>query len=108
MFRITKNKLVFCVESNATFSYFCSVVKVGVTNPVPIRSMSTSKNSSSTAAEMPAEEDRVKLLTSTDDNYGGVIVELDQPMDSTTFISILRASIAHWKQLVVFHNSCLL
>ncbi|KAK7246018.1 hypothetical protein RIF29_40875 [Crotalaria pallida] len=28
---------------------------------------------------------KVKLLTSTNDNHGGVIVEMDQPMDSTTF-----------------------
>ncbi|PNY15672.1 nudix hydrolase 2-like protein [Trifolium pratense] len=59
--------------------------------------MSTSPISSQTTAEDQVQ--RVKLLTSTDDNYGGVIVELDQLMDSTTFVSILKASILHWKQL---------
>jgi len=51
---------------------------------------------------MAAEDQvqRVNLLTSTDDNYGGVIVELDQHMDSATFVSILRASVSHWKLLV--------
>lgn len=81
-----------------------------MTGPVPVRSMTTPPISSLTAAAMTAEDQvqQVELLTSTDDDYGGVIVELDQPMDSTTFVSILRASILHWKQLVVFHISCLL
>ena len=51
---------------------------------------------------------QTELLTSTDDDHGGVIVEMDEPMDSATFVSILRVSILHWKQLVVFHKSCLL
>lgn len=42
----------------------------------------------------------IELLTSTDDDYGGVIVEIVDPIDSTTFLSILRASISHWKHLV--------
>ncbi|KAK2448009.1 nudix hydrolase [Trifolium repens] len=74
-----------------------SRVKFGVTARVPIRCMSTSPISSQTTLEDQVQ--RVKLLTSSDDNYGGVIVELDQLMDSTTFVSILRASILHWKQL---------
>lgn len=46
------------------------------------------------------EDDQIQLLTSTDDDYSGVIVELmDHPiMDSTTFLSILRPSISNWKQ----------
>ncbi|KAH1040985.1 hypothetical protein AAZX31_09G014000 [Glycine max] len=63
--------------------------------------MSTSTISSAITSETAAEDQvqRVNLLRSTDDNYDGVIVELDQPMDSTTFISILRASVSHWKKL---------
>ncbi|RHN72690.1 putative hydrolase [Medicago truncatula] len=67
-----------------------SRVKIGVTTAVPIRCMSTAADD---------QVQRVKVLKSTDDKYGGVIVELDQPMDSTTFVSILRASILHWKQM---------
>lgn len=72
--------------------------------------MSTSKISPLNAEEMTVEDQvqQVKLLTSTNDYHGGVIVEMDQPMDSTTFVSILRASISHWKQLVVSCISCLL
>ncbi|GAU14731.1 hypothetical protein TSUD_203800 [Trifolium subterraneum] len=45
-----------------------------------------------------SEENQLQLLTSTDDDYGGVIVQIDQSaMDSTTFLSILRHSISNWK-----------
>lgn len=46
------------------------------------------------------EEQQIELLTSTDDEYSGVIVQLmDHPIiDSTTFLSILRPSISNWKQ----------
>ncbi|KAE9599126.1 putative hydrolase [Lupinus albus] len=78
-----------------------SAVKIGMKTRVPIRSMSTSKFSQLSVEEMTTGDQvqRLKLLTSTNDDHGGVIVEMDQPMDSTTFVSILRASISHWKQL---------
>ncbi|KAL0543513.1 hypothetical protein IC582_018609 [Cucumis melo] len=41
---------------------------------------------------------RVELLDANEDDHGGVIVELDKPMNSEVFVPILRASIAHWKQ----------
>ncbi|CAI8590517.1 unnamed protein product [Vicia faba] len=74
-----------------------SRVKIGVRTWIPIRCVSNSPISSKNASEDPFQQG--KLLTSTDDYYGGVIVELDQLMDSTTFVSILRASILHWKKL---------
>ncbi|XP_004134806.1 nudix hydrolase 10 [Cucumis sativus] len=40
----------------------------------------------------------VELLDANEDDYGGVIVELDKPMNSEVFVPILRASIANWKQ----------
>ncbi|KAJ1427112.1 NUDIX hydrolase domain [Sesbania bispinosa] len=63
--------------------------------------MSASTNPSITPVQMTAQDQvqQIKLLTSTDDDHGGVIVEMDEPMDSTTFLSILRASISHWKHL---------
>lgn len=94
-----------CIEFNVSFSQFPLIVKIGVTTPTRIRCMSTSPISSQNASEAQVQRD--KVLTSTDDYYGGVIVELDQPMDSTTFVSILRASILHWKQLVVFNFTIL-
>ncbi|XP_057420901.1 nudix hydrolase 2-like isoform X2 [Lotus japonicus] len=74
-----------------------------MTTPIPVTSMSDTTDSSLAAVQMTAEEQvqQIELLTSTDDDHGGVIVEMDErePMDSTTFLSILRASISHWKQL---------
>nr|XP_027192971.1 nudix hydrolase 2-like isoform X3 [Cicer arietinum] len=46
---------------------------------------------------MSAEVDEVEVLTSSDDDYGGVIVHINLPIDSTTFLSILRSSISNWK-----------
>jgi len=74
-----------------------------VTTLVPVPFTSTSIDSSLTEAQMTAEDQvpKIELLTWTDDEYGGVIVEMDKPMDSATLLSTLRASISHWKQLVV-------
>ncbi|CAI8615900.1 unnamed protein product [Vicia faba] len=58
--------------------------------------------SASTDSSLTAQEDQpqqIQLLASTDDDYDGVIVEInDLVMDSTTFLSILRPSISSWKQ----------
>lgn len=95
--RIKKDKPVFYIGSNVNFAHASLAVKVRVATPVP------------TAVQMTAEDQvqQIELLTSTDDDYGGVIVEMDEPMDSTAFVSILRASISHWKQLVVSPIGCL-
>lgn len=72
-----------------------------MTTLVPVPFTSTSIDSSLTEAQMTAEDQvpKIELLTWTDDEYGGVIVEMDKPMDSATLLSTLRASISHWKQL---------
>ena len=43
---------------------------------------------------------QIQLLTSTDDAYGGVRVEIKNPMDSNVFGDLLRASISQWRQKV--------
>ncbi|XP_073004231.1 nudix hydrolase 2-like isoform X2 [Typha latifolia] len=40
----------------------------------------------------------VELLPAINDDHGGVIVELETPMDSQTFSSSLRASLSNWKK----------
>lgn len=76
-----------------------------MTTHFPIQSMASSTSSMSKAPQVAAEDEllQVKILTSTNDDHGGVIVEMNEPMDSTTFVSILRASISHWKHLVFLH-----
>lgn len=41
---------------------------------------------------------RVELLSALNDNYGGVIVEMKESMDSLAFITLLRASILEWRR----------
>ncbi|RVW95105.1 Nudix hydrolase 2 [Vitis vinifera] len=50
---------------------------------------------------------QIELLTTTDDDYGGVHVEIKNSMDSNVFGDLLRASILQWRQkvLVVQENS---
>ncbi|KAI4371179.1 hypothetical protein MLD38_019445 [Melastoma candidum] len=51
-------------------------------------------------ADQSAAKNRVqgmKLLSGKEDYYGGVIVEMDEPMEPSAFLSILRASISNWR-----------
>ena len=52
-----------------------------------------------------SDESGVKLLLSgTNDQYGGVIVHIIDPMNPDCFLSFLNSSIAHWKLEVNFYN----
>ncbi|XP_050367998.1 nudix hydrolase 2-like [Argentina anserina] len=42
-------------------------------------------------------ESEVKLLSAINDQYGGVIVDITDPIDPASFLSFLTSSIAHWK-----------
>ncbi|KAI6704701.1 hypothetical protein NL676_007663 [Syzygium grande] len=55
-------------------------------------------SASPAAAEAVAIVDEVKLLSFVEDDYGGVIVEMKEAMDSATFVSVLRASISQWRE----------
>lgn len=39
----------------------------------------------------------VQVLPSCDDEHGGVIVEMEEPMDPNDFSVILRCSLSQWK-----------
>ncbi|KAH7526065.1 hypothetical protein ACOSQ2_016136 [Xanthoceras sorbifolium] len=43
-------------------------------------------------------QQEVKLLNGVYDNYGGVVVQMTEPMDSKLFASLLQSSLSHWKQ----------
>lgn len=51
------------------------------------------------AAENEAQKG--KILTAINDEFDGVIVEVNEPMDSKVFHSMLKASISLWRQQVV-------
>lgn len=64
--------------------------------------MSISTSSSSILApklHFDNDED-VALLTAVNDEHGGVIVEIKDPMDSTDFSTSLRSSLINWKKQV--------
>ncbi|XVF26227.1 hypothetical protein REPUB_Repub13aG0281000 [Reevesia pubescens] len=64
------------------------------------RAMSASHNSTpATTVNENGEQviEDFKLLNSVNDRYGGVIIEVSDPMDSALFASILRASLARWR-----------
>ncbi|XP_020234374.1 nudix hydrolase 2 [Cajanus cajan] len=44
------------------------------------------------------EVERIELLSGVEDQYGGVVVNIEDPMDSMLFSSILEASIFNWRQ----------
>ena len=43
---------------------------------------------------------QVELLSSENDLYVGVVVNIEKPMDSEVFSPLLRASMSHWRQQV--------
>ncbi|KAK4846649.1 hypothetical protein QYF36_020278 [Acer negundo] len=53
----------------------------------------------STSIEKPENEvQNIELLSSVQDLYGGVMVEIKEPMDSKLFASMLGTSLSHWRQ----------
>ena len=47
------------------------------------------------------EVENIKLLSSIEDAYGGVTVEMKEPMDSKLFASMLGSSLSYWIQQVL-------
>ena len=43
---------------------------------------------------------QVGLLKAVEDTYGGVKVDIEEPMDSDVYVPLLRASISQWRQQV--------
>ncbi|XP_059663549.1 nudix hydrolase 2 [Cornus florida] len=90
------HRQIFSVPTKPpTKGLFNVVIKSKFGNSFNSRSMSASVSSPSRAMEQPID----KILAATNDNHGGVIVEMTtEPMDAGVFTSLLRASISHWRQ----------
>lgn len=78
-----------------------SDIQVRVVSLLNIRSMSKSVDSSSDMELVITENKNHELLTAAYDNYGGVTVEVKDPLDSEIFLSLHKASIKEWTQKVV-------
>lgn len=71
-------------------------VKFGLSIESSIREMSSSDS------PLPSEKQADRILEAINDDYGGVVVEMtNEPMDAHIFVSLLRASLSHWRQLVL-------
>lgn len=46
----------------------------------------------------------VELLPATNDEHGGVIVDLKEAMEPAAFATLLRVSLAQWKRQVHYEN----
>lgn len=42
----------------------------------------------------------ISLLNAVEDRHGGVIVNMEEPLDSVVFASSLKASLSNWRQQV--------
>ncbi|KAJ4976855.1 hypothetical protein NE237_001961 [Protea cynaroides] len=75
-------------------------VKVRMMTPFNIRCISIPVNTPPFMEHAITENNApsVKLLTASNDDHGGVIVDLKDPMDSDLFVASLRASLLLWKQ----------
>ncbi|XP_022759846.1 nudix hydrolase 2-like [Durio zibethinus] len=62
--------------------------------------MSTSTSALAIEKQMAPENEiqQVELLNGVEDLHGGIILDMEKPMDSEVFASLLRASISQWKQ----------
>lgn len=67
-----------------------------------IKNMSILTSSMSVEKQFMPENrvQQVELLNSINDLHGGVVVNIEQPMDSRVFSPLLRASISQWRQQV--------
>ncbi|KAL5718843.1 hypothetical protein ACHQM5_011705 [Ranunculus cassubicifolius] len=61
-------------------------------------SVSVSSSSVTTQAVIDNGEQVVGILTAENDDHGGVMVDMKEPMNSEDFSSSLRASMSHWKK----------
>lgn len=63
------------------------------------RSMSASSSTNPIAGE---EANAVTMLQSVEDKYGGVMTEMNHPMDPFLFSTLLRTSLSNWTLQVLF------
>ncbi|XP_021740713.1 nudix hydrolase 10-like [Chenopodium quinoa] len=68
----------------------------GYTISIAVGSMSDALDRSLLTNQIDAV-DMIRLLPAVNDDHGGVIVDVQEPMDSKVFVGALRASMSQWK-----------
>ena len=81
---------------------FFSVIYSGDRFSFLVRNRTVSTSSISIEKQVMCQQrvQQVELLSSVNDLYGGVVVNIEKPMDSEVFSPLLRASMSHWRQQV--------
>ncbi|XP_042383171.1 nudix hydrolase 2-like [Zingiber officinale] len=71
----------------------------GRTGSQPVTwSLFSKKNQSFMTSAFATQGEQVEVLHATNDDHGGVVVEVKDQMDSRTYVSLLRASLEIWRQ----------
>lgn len=66
------------------------------------RTYMSASSSALLAKEEEVRGEGIGLLRAVEDQHGGVIVNMEEPMDSLVFASMLEASISQWRKKVDF------
>lgn len=82
-------------------SRFCCLSGTAPRVPFLIRHSLTSSLSTLEEGIFANGSEQIQLLKAVDDLHGGVIVEIEKPMDAEAFVPSLRASMSKWKQMVL-------
>ncbi|KAK9152391.1 hypothetical protein Syun_010700 [Stephania yunnanensis] len=93
--------LKLCFGDLCSNSQISGGVKVGAEFQFDRRSMSISSSNPSPVTDQLLMENGVQptgLLIAVNDEYGGVIIEMEEPMDSEVFRSSLSASLSQWRK----------
>ncbi|KAG6514771.1 hypothetical protein ZIOFF_025141 [Zingiber officinale] len=76
-----------------------SLYLTGRTGSQPVTwSLFSKKNQSFMTSAFATQGEQVEVLHATNDDHGGVVVEVKDQMDSRTYVSSLRASLEIWRQ----------
>ncbi|KAG9448558.1 hypothetical protein H6P81_008523 [Aristolochia fimbriata] len=80
-------------------SFLARVLEVRAACSSHTRLMSKLPNQALAVAALSSDNrENFQFLTAVEDAYGGVIVEIKEPMDSAAFVCSLRVSMSNWRQ----------
>lgn len=74
------------------------ILEVSFIREIGIMAVTPVKSSSSSVEQISGQQ--IDMLNAVDDAFGGVIVEMKEPMNSNVFDTLLRASISGWREQV--------
>lgn len=94
----------FRIDSYLNKEIFCFLILSGRSTQCRLGIFLTIRSSMSSSTSTASSVQQVgRILEGRNDNHGGVIVEMtSEPLDPVVFVSLLKASLSHWRQQVLF------